>query len=105
MLRGALAGDRIHRSHELRVAEEFLEHARVLTAYRTVYHGSARSLGYGSRRPDRYRAVDDRQTGAEKLDIAGSLADKGLDLERVADVPGVERLELLRWRVRLHFPH
>src|SRR5436309_14642342 len=89
MLRGALAGDRIDRSHELRVAEAFLEHAHVLTAYRTVYHVSARSLGYGSRRPDRYRAVDDRQTGAAKLPIAGSVADKVLALERVADVHAV----------------
>src|SRR3989442_14058428 len=105
MFGGFLTGRRIDRSHELRVAEELLEHARMLTAHRAVHHGAVRSLGDGSRRPNPYRAVDDCQARAKELDIAGGLTDEVSDFKWVAHVHDIDTLHWLGWRRDVRADH
>src|SRR2546428_4968116 len=101
MSRGLLSGCRIHPTHELRVVQELLEHARMLAAYGTMDNGCARSLGYCTRRPDCHRAVDNRQAGPEELDIAGGLADKIIDPERVTDMHDIDTAKSFGWRRKI----
>src|ERR1041384_6146635 len=88
----------IQRPNELCVTAHFLHHARMLSTNRTVDHRCPRSLSHRPRRANCHRAVDDRQSGLEKLDIACSLANKILDLEGVADMQNVGIPDPLRWR-------
>ena len=97
-----LADCGIYRSHEFCVNTHFLEHARMLAAYRTVYYCGICSLGYRSRRPDCHGAVDDRQRWPEKLDITSGLTDKIFDVERVADMQNIDLSDVSGRRRDIH---
>src|SRR5215510_52535 len=89
MLRGTLPRGQINRAYELCVVAKMLEHVGMLSEHGAVHDRCTRTLGHCTRRSHPHRAVDDRQSGVEKLDIAGGLSDKVLDLERIADMEDV----------------
>src|SRR5262249_12398993 len=92
MLCGALSRGCVDCAHELRVVTKVLEHVGMLSTHGAVHDRRTRSLGHCARGSNPYRAVDNRQAGFEKVDIARGLADKVLDLERVADMQDVNAL-------------
>ncbi len=105
MLRRSLTASRVHRSDKLCVREKLLLHTGVFPAHRTVYNCSSRPLRDLARCADAYRAVDDRDFGPEKLDVARRLAHKILDLRGVANVQNVDWPDLPGWRRNIHARH
>src|ERR1700730_5668273 len=89
MLCGRLAGGGVYGPHEFRVGAEFLEHSRVLATHRAVYDRGAGPLCHRSCGPNCHGAVNNRQPGLEKIDVAGGLTHKVLDLEREADMQNI----------------
>src|SRR5207302_8497201 len=95
VLGSPFAGRGIHRYLECGVDGALFERARMLAADRAVHDRGAGSLSDRARGPDRHRAINDRESGLKKLDVAGGLTNKILDLERVADMQDVDLLDLL----------
>jgi hypothetical protein len=73
-------------------------HARVFPAYRTIDNFCASSLCDGTRRPDCHRAMNDRKTWIESLNISSSFADKVIDSKRVTDMHDIDIACCVGWR-------
>src|ERR1700756_1599808 len=93
MVPGFFCTCRIKRTHKLRIGAKLFQHVSMLAAHRAVNCRGAGSDCDGSRGPDCDRAIDHRQCRLEKLDVPGSLADKVLDLEWVADMQYIDLID------------
>src|SRR5215831_3963251 len=94
---GSLPGDgSVKRSDEFCVVMQFLLHAFVLAAHRTMHNVSPGIARDFARCAHCDRAVNDRQRRLESVDIPDRFAHEIVNVERVADMHHVSVLDWLR---------